>query len=200
MNDGLKAAVERLQKRVDGWKLNGPQTWVNIRLGDLRLVLAALQAPCLGKEELREKVARIISPSAFEPDGPWRTQLGKSSAIIGLLSAQPAPDPKHFECFQCGHDLLGPICPACNPEIASGGWQPIETAPRDGTLIWTYDTKRSPESAMRVCWWTSFYRDEEGWVDDDDSEPEPTHWKPLPLSPASSGGASLPDSQTSGGE
>lgn len=54
------------------------------------------------------------------------------------------------------------------------GWQPIATAPRDGT-----DVLVSNGTAV----WKSFY-DEDGW------EPEcvwgdvcPTHWQPLPAPP-----------------
>lgn len=61
-------------------------------------------------------------------------------------------------------------------------WQPIETAPKDGTCvdIWT-GSRREPD-----CRWHVVY----GWVTDlsDDGQPGPfcvdaTHWMPLPEAP-----------------
>lgn len=77
-----------------------------------------------------------------------------------------------------------------------GGWQPIETAPKDGTVIlalecWIYhtDAARRPHYILREV----FYNDEGGWeivedgeVRDDDGF---THWLPrnvLPAAPSDS--------------
>ena len=60
-------------------------------------------------------------------------------------------------------------------------WQPIETAPKDGSafLAWE-DGDRGPFK----CWWhTDWPRAEAYWMDNQDSEPEPTHWQPLPARP-----------------
>lgn len=55
-------------------------------------------------------------------------------------------------------------------------WQPIETAPRDGERLLAYDPVYQPHTFE--CWANMdgglFY-----WTDDCDSEPEPTHWRPL---------------------
>ncbi len=67
-------------------------------------------------------------------------------------------------------------------------WQPIETAPRDGTWILVID----PNSPM--CWapygfscWTSDYTGKEYWCEEDTSdEIFPTHWQPLPTPPKES--------------
>ena len=63
-----------------------------------------------------------------------------------------------------------------------GKWQPIETAPKDGTAILVAHS----EAAFDV-WWSD---DENGWVDDcmDDWGDKyiiyhPTHWMPLPPLP-----------------
>lgn len=53
--------------------------------------------------------------------------------------------------------------------------QPIETAPKDGTRFIAYQKYRD----VCGCWWM----ETEGWCgwqNDADSEPEPTHWLPLP--------------------
>ena len=66
-----------------------------------------------------------------------------------------------------------------------GDWQPIETAPRDGTrilAIWLYDPTR-PECSSQphaVIYWNGV-----GWEENmcGQVEPEPSHWRPLPEPP-----------------
>jgi hypothetical protein len=76
-----------------------------------------------------------------------------------------------------------------------GDWMPIETAPRDGTRILTWDGIRVRE----VSWWDAWYGDERipGWMIANSDEEyghyvNATHWMPLPSPPPRSG-ASLPD-------
>ncbi len=55
-------------------------------------------------------------------------------------------------------------------------WQPIETAPKDGTEILTWDGNEH-----QILWWL----DAVGWVGDDDFlDKLPTYWQPLPEPPA----------------
>lgn len=52
-------------------------------------------------------------------------------------------------------------------------WQPIETAPKDGTVI--------------DLWYPDFGRLADQWYDADDGwfvAPNPTHWMPIPEPPA----------------
>ena len=62
-------------------------------------------------------------------------------------------------------------------------WQPIETAPKDGTWIMTYCPALSVASYPTVVFW------DDGWVPpgNDLSEVEPTHWMPLPAPPDAGG-------------
>ncbi len=61
------------------------------------------------------------------------------------------------------------------------GWMPIETAPKDGTVILL-----GHEAAVFDGWW---YEAESAWVDgernmyDDYCHYNPTHWQPLPEPP-----------------
>lgn len=65
------------------------------------------------------------------------------------------------------------------------GWQPIETAPRDETVLVAGGDATYPVTAcwggeFGECWWVDGQEDvhvEIGW---------PTHWMPLPSPPAAS--------------
>ena len=60
-------------------------------------------------------------------------------------------------------------------------WQPIETAPRDGTELLLYQQ----EAGIQVSWWGHDPDNQDtGWVG---SVPEPTHWMPLPEPPINRG-------------
>lgn len=70
--------------------------------------------------------------------------------------------------------------------MSTEAWQPIETAPRDGRLIWAFERGRGVERRQYIAWWVDCgpSRDEgQYWQDDNDSEPSPTHWMPLPTPP-----------------
>jgi hypothetical protein len=62
-------------------------------------------------------------------------------------------------------------------------WQPIETAPKDGTAIlgyWGHNPTNDPSAYAVTKWYGGF------WVsvdDDDDEYAAPTHWMPLPPRP-----------------
>lgn len=62
-------------------------------------------------------------------------------------------------------------------------WRPIETAPRTGiaVLLW------QPWKSGRDCTTIGHYAN--GWVDrqNEDMQPEPTHWMPLPAAPSAEG-------------
>jgi hypothetical protein len=62
--------------------------------------------------------------------------------------------------------------------LAESEWQPIETAPRDETAFLALEQTRHFD-----CWW---HTDDQGmgwWMDDADTEPTPTHWRPLHAPP-----------------
>jgi hypothetical protein len=56
-------------------------------------------------------------------------------------------------------------------------WQPISTAPNDGTHLTLYEINRGAfEGWWHDAWPRAF---EQYWMDCADSEPDPTHWRPL---------------------
>lgn len=78
--------------------------------------------------------------------------------------------------------------PKAEPRLLTEGWQPIETAPKDGSegLVgcWVYaDEKR------RIRRWSCWYIDFNGGDLGCDGEwgDEPTHWMPLPPPPPERG-------------
>lgn len=65
------------------------------------------------------------------------------------------------------------------------GWQPIETAPRDGTYVDVWDTSNGRTTDVKWdhgAWkeWT-FGFESPGFVEID---PQPTHWMPRPAPPS----------------
>lgn len=63
-------------------------------------------------------------------------------------------------------------------------WQPIETAPKDGTEIIAIDDR----GEYFVAFW---HEASEGWYfglfDEVDGKIKPTHWMPLPAAPTTEG-------------
>ena len=61
------------------------------------------------------------------------------------------------------------------------GWQPIETAPKDGTQILLWERQsRGPFMGWWHDGWPSL---ESYWTDEAETEPDPTHWMELPERP-----------------
>lgn len=85
---------------------------------------------------------------------------------------------------------------AIEAELLSGagedGWRPIETAPKDGSLIdlWATPNKKLQELGfipcrMPNCAWVTHFAGA-GWANCSEGY-EPTRWMPPPAAPASSG-------------
>ena len=67
-------------------------------------------------------------------------------------------------------------------EPAPSGWRPIETAPKGGARFLAYEAEAEPQHYE--CWRHEGYGEGQWWTDWADSEPDPSHWMPLPPPPA----------------
>lgn len=149
---------------------------------------------------------------------------------IALRRAEAAEAQRLHACINCGEakdggyvigneheEFVGPFCSQCwayikeyPPVPPSAGWQPIETAPKDGTDIvatWVYEVDGMTHwsgTCHVLSWMNDWYGEGKGaWVLDGDFnvhfEPdgihetpplayaEPTHWMPLPPAPETEG-------------
>ena len=116
--------------------------------------------------DARETIAKILREGAHEYDttGEGPSDVEAADAILAALSRA---------------DL------AQKPQ-----WQPIETAPEDGTVVLgycPYDDKYPNMSSIYPIRFNG-RKYAEGWysqtTDGDDDGVEPTHWMPLPDAPA----------------
>ena len=86
------------------------------------------------------------------------------------------------------------------PASVAAGWQPIETAPKDGNFVlvcsglnvgvglfsaWTRD-ERGLVMGFEEDPDQDSYRDRWEWAASGEIDPEPTHWMPLPAAPGAS--------------
>lgn len=98
----------------------------------------------------------------------------------------------------CSYDAKDHVCMYHSPQLVAAvkraekaeaerdaaRWQPIETAPLDGTRLWCFWPDAEPEERQAIGWFVS-YGEDEYWTDAADSDPNPpTHWMPLPAAPA----------------
>src|SRR3989304_5829838 len=67
---------------------------------------------------------------------------------------------------------------------AAGEWQPIETAPRDGTEILLATTLFDGEPVIVSGWWFSSPKEiDDGWETPVGFHGDPPHWRHLPAPP-----------------
>lgn len=79
-------------------------------------------------------------------------------------------------------EALAATAPAAEP------WQPIETAPKDGTaVIVSAYIRDNPSEGRFVC--QAHFHGGHWWGNPDESIYPPTHWMPLPAAPAAREGA-----------
>ncbi len=59
-------------------------------------------------------------------------------------------------------------------------WQPIETAPRDGTWLLCWE----PGTEVDIMRWYAWSTTRGEWQSCEGIRTEPTHWQPLPAPPS----------------
>ena len=78
---------------------------------------------------------------------------------------------------------------ALRSQFANSEWQPIETAPRNGTDVLCFcvepkfEGDENPHTEMRVCFFGEMQEDFWCWMGYYGYEQRPTHWMPLPPKP-----------------
>ncbi|MEH0291804.1 hypothetical protein V6R98_02225 [Agrobacterium sp. CCNWLW71] len=152
---------------------------------------AALTSTLESLQRENEKLRKALLPFAELPDNAH----GKNRYFLELLVCPdgdtPADGVKHYgEAIRTARTALS----AQVQDVA--GWQPIETAPKDGTpvILWTVwvgdEISPDPFSEVQIGYWDhgndlpeshDFSRRPE-WVVQRIGEP--THWLPLPAAPA----------------
>jgi hypothetical protein len=80
-----------------------------------------------------------------------------------------------YEAVDLIDTVVARLTPA--PAEAGEGWMPIESAPKDGTVVIATDGKAVQESYFSGTAWRASSRQSELWS-------SPTHWRPLPAPPA----------------
>lgn len=89
---------------------------------------------------------------------------------------------RHMERYtKCLDALRRPVEP-----VVTDQWQPIETAPKDGTWFLGFEPGRSEQDAFDVWRWYNRWPKDDLFINAADSNEEwqqPTHWKPLPAAP-----------------
>jgi len=77
------------------------------------------------------------------------------------------------------------------PSQDSGNWQPIETAPQDGTPILAFDSRTTAPADRFTCFWRKDAFDPDAGIwqlcrpgfYSEDAEVKPTYWMPLHPAP-----------------
>jgi hypothetical protein len=120
-------------------------------------------------------MTRAVTP---EPADVMETIRHLRAELQSVLEREAATHARHdarVEALEAQiADLEATVQPA---PVTVEAWQPIETAPKDGTRFLAYEGGR--ECKHYECWWNSDFSDWEGWQDDWGGEPEPTHWMPF---------------------
>lgn len=84
--------------------------------------------------------------------------------------------------FLNSDDYLMPLCRLALERLEMGeGWRPIETAPKDGTIIIVYRPNGSPNGYIPQVGYDYWYKGM-AWGRSN-ADTQPTLWQPLPAAP-----------------
>ena len=133
--------------------------------------LEQLRAENARLREAQDALINIVEGIGVMSHGTWRNDHGKR-----------LKDTREWVRFYNTRDAL-----SADLAPVADAWQPIETAPRDGTRFLAFE-RWNADYQIYECWWGEDFGNWEGWRDAWDSEPEPTHWMPLPKPPSGENG------------
>lgn len=126
-----------------------------------------------------EDIAKIIEATTKDGKGDTieliRTVESEVLRLNGIGEGERSYACDHDDAVHCWN------CYAVTPQQAASvpdGWQPIETAPKDGTniLVFEYD------HITTACWYGGWRLVVTG-THSEDSDCYPSHWMPLPAAP-----------------
>ncbi len=103
---------------------------------------------------------------------------GAAKALHGAFS-----DYDEVQCQDCFAEALLFCWNSC--ATPSPQWQPIESAPKDGTAVLATSAHMTGSNGEPVAWAAVFDQERNRWVATWDGEPlnDATHWQPLPAPP-----------------
>ena len=117
---------------------------------------------------------------------PFCSQCGGQGVVQVMSSNRPDAYEIDADCPHCKGECVAPAAtdkPAVAVPSVPTGWQPIDTAPKDGTDILLF-------TGVQTCIACYIQHDIEWWHIDDNKHgpfplrgPSPTHWMPLPAPP-----------------
>ena len=178
-------------------KLDGPELW-EIVFGIAHEVAHEITG------EQYTKIAEAINSVFIEPAPSLRAQaLEEAAKLLESLADAPLDGPAH-DTWERGRRYAyrdGAMAirkRALSSQPVTDGWLPIETAPKDGTVIdlWSSEFGRQPD-----CFWgkrehhcgeagqycdSDWHSEPEAWMDSSQNTQtfdDVTHWRPLPASP-----------------
>jgi len=150
-------------------------------------ILSALEpsngrAAVLEDGDLKELVERLDAGLQYE--GSMDTEEGGTFDIVGIEAAQDL-----FADAAAAIRALSSPDHADAGKVEGDGWLPIESAPKDGTVI---DLWSDEYGRLTDCYWGSpmaYEGGETGWVHAHSNEwaespDEFVHWRPLPSAPS----------------
>jgi hypothetical protein len=93
---------------------------------------------------------------------------------------------KGIEIGQRSTEPLAPSSQAASDKLDSSGWQPMESAPKDGTVLWGWlKLAGGPDRYHQdtFAWFESKHHEGGGWWVSHALAVEPKFWMPLPAPP-----------------
>ncbi|MFX4084524.1 hypothetical protein ACKU27_05400 [Sphingobium yanoikuyae] len=139
-------------------------------------------------QELRGLIAKA-TPGPWECDGAVLeyegARFGEVAYVIGKAGQQFPAKAANAALIVAAINHLPALLDRL--EAAERGWQPIETAPRDGTWFWAFWPVHTVEDQQQATSWQPWHAaDWPRFCNSADSIDwcQPTHWRPLPDAPA----------------